>query len=153
VIVPARAKEREMNKKLVVPAVAGAGAAIAYLFDPDNGRRRRAITKDRTAAALRTVTRRTGQRARYIEGHVHGAARKVQPDRTDRMHDDTTIKHKIESEVLRDYDAANVNVNVDDGVAFLRGELRRPDQISSLERDVSRVAGVRSVQNLVHTPR
>lgn len=141
-----------MKERSVVPAAAVAGALAAYFFDPDRGRRRRAIARDKTAATFRKLTRRAGQRARYMEGHIEGAAHAVRPDGMRRDVDDVTLKHKIESEVLRDYEPGAVNVNVDDGVAFLRGQLRRPDDVRSLERAVSRVPGIRAVENLVHTP-
>lgn len=141
------------RKRFVVPAAAAAGAAVAYLFDPDRGRRRRAIARDKMSATFRKLARRTGQRARYAEGRIEGAVHAFRPDGMRRDADDITLKHKIESEVLRDYEPGAVDVNVDDGVAFLRGQLRRPDDVRTLERDVSRVPGIRAVENLVHTPR
>jgi osmotically-inducible protein OsmY len=140
------------RKWLIIPAAAVFGALVEFFVDPRQGRRRRAVMRDRSAATFRKVTRRTGQRARYMEGHLAGAMHAVRPDRARRDYDDLTLKHKIESEVFRNYDDAKLNVNVDEGVAVLRGELRRPDEIRRLEHDVSRVAGVRSVRSLVHTP-
>ena len=46
----------------------------------------------------------------------------------------------------------NINVNCVDGVAFLRGEVDRPDLIELIDARVRRVYGVRDVVNLLHTP-
>ena len=45
-----------------------AGAALAYFFDPQNGRRRRHVTADRTAGSIRHL----GKRARRL-GHRVGS--------------------------------------------------------------------------------
>jgi hypothetical protein len=41
-------------------------------------------------------------------------------------------------------------VNVVDGVVWLRGEVKRPEQIRSLERKARSVPEVRGVENLLH---
>lgn len=146
------AKIRGRLRRFSLPLTAAGGALLAYFFDPEQGRRRRAVARDRTAAGARRIARRTSQRARYAEGQVRGVAHELAPEPSKQDYDDTTLKHKIESEVLRNYDKGQVNVNVDHGVAVLRGELRRPQDIKKLERDVERVPGVAAVENLLHTP-
>jgi hypothetical protein len=66
--------------------------------------------------------------------------------------DDVTLARKVETEIFRTSRAAKstVNVNVVDGVVWLRGEVRRADQIRSLERKAESVPEVRSVENLLH---
>ena len=66
--------------------------------------------------------------------------------------DDVTIAHKVESEIFRGRGAskASVNVNVVDGVVWLRGEVKRPDQIRRLEEKARAVPEVRDVENLLH---
>lgn len=44
----------------------------------------------------------------------------------------------------------SVNVNVVDGVVWLRGELKRPEQIRALEERARAVPEVRAVENLLH---
>jgi osmotically-inducible protein OsmY len=43
-----------------------------------------------------------------------------------------------------------VNVNVVDGVVYLRGEVKRPEQVKELEREALRIPEVRGVENLLH---
>ncbi len=68
--------------------------------------------------------------------------------------DDQTLKAKIESEVFREAEApkGEVNVNVEEGVVYLRGQLDDRSLIEDLERRVRSVHGVERVENLLHTP-
>jgi|SRR5579884_1477752 len=69
--------------------------------------------------------------------------------------DDVTLARKVETEIFRGAGApkASVDVNVVDGVVWLRGEVKRPQQIRELERRASAVAEVRGVENLLHLPK
>lgn len=66
--------------------------------------------------------------------------------------DDLTLANKVESEIFRGtrVPKASVNVNVVDGVVWLRGELKRPQQIRALEERAQAVPEVRGVENLLH---
>src|ERR671910_2978527 len=68
--------------------------------------------------------------------------------------DDQTLKAKVESEVFRDTEApkGDVNVNVERGVVYLRGQLEDQSLIQELEQRVRTVHGVNGVENLLHTP-
>lgn len=67
--------------------------------------------------------------------------------------DDQTLKAKVESEVFRETEAprGDVNVNVDLGVVYLRGQLEDQSLIEELEQRVRAVQGVNRVENLLHT--
>lgn len=127
------------------------GAAIMYFFDPENGRRRRAVFRDRSAALVRDKEREIGRRTRYVAGKAQGVKHAIgRSDGQSEPANDPTIQHKIESEVLRYYPKGAINVNVEEGVAVLRGQLRRPEQINALIDDVARVDGVTQVRSLLH---
>ena len=116
-------------------ALAGAiGAALAYFFDPDNGRRRRKELIKRAGKSFRQAGKPAGDAA-------------AQPD-------DVTLARKVETEIFRDTDVpkGKINVNVEDGVVYLRGELEQPDLIDDLEKQAHKVQGVQGVENLLHTP-
>ena len=68
--------------------------------------------------------------------------------------DDQTLKAKVESEVFRETEApkGDVNVNVELGVVYLRGQLDDQSLIEELEQRVRTVHGVSRVENLLHTP-
>jgi hypothetical protein len=71
-----------------------------------------------------------------------------------REYDDVTLARKVESEVLGSEDApkGSVVVNASDGVVELRGEVKRPEDVRGLGDAAAKVAGVKSVNNLLHTP-
>ena len=108
--------------------LAAIGAALTYFFHPQQGARRRAM----------------------LIGRARGLLGRVQP----KTFDDATLKAKIESEVFRPADApkGDVNVNVEHGVVYLRGELKDGSLIDELEQKVRSVHGVERVENLLHTP-
>ncbi len=66
--------------------------------------------------------------------------------------DDVTLAHKVETEIFRGRGApkSTVNVNVVDGVVWLRGEVKRPEQVRRLEEKARSVPEVRGVENLLH---
>lgn len=66
--------------------------------------------------------------------------------------DDVTLARKVETEIFRERGAhkSTVNVNVVDGVVWLRGEVKRPEQVRRLEEKARSVPEVRGVENLLH---
>jgi osmotically-inducible protein OsmY len=69
-------------------------------------------------------------------------------------YDDVTLTRRIETEIFRPADApkGQINVNVQNGLVQLRGEVPRTDMIRDLEEQVRRIQGVREVENLLHLP-
>jgi osmotically-inducible protein OsmY len=132
------------------------GAALAYFFDPDSGRRRRALTRDRAPALFRSGTRRAERLGRSVQSEAYGVAQKARHMREEPkpQPDDATLAHKVESEIFRDADVpkGQINVNAENGLVVLRGEVERPELISALEQKTRKVQGVRDVENLLHTP-
>lgn len=132
-----------------------AGAAGEYFLDPQSGRRRRAVAKDRVAAFLRRRAADTEKQARYAAGVARGAAEDITPSgREPAELNDPALEAKVESEIFRDPDApkGEVNVNVEEGIVFLRGQLDSAERIGRLVEAAGEVEGVRGVENLVHLP-
>jgi osmotically-inducible protein OsmY len=69
-------------------------------------------------------------------------------------YDDVTLARKVETEIFRPEDApkGSVNVNVEGGIVYLRGEVERPELIDDLVEKARNVQGVREVENLLHLP-
>ncbi len=137
---------------LLVAGVVGAG--LAFLFDPSQGRRRRAITRDKALATFRRTGRRAGRLGRRVGADARGMRQKVthlQPEDKGPV-DDVTLTRKVESELFRDPDVpkGQININAQEGVVVLRGEVARPEQIEALAAAARKVQGVRDVQNLLH---
>jgi osmotically-inducible protein OsmY len=142
---------RSFVKTLAVGAAAG--AAVSYFYDPENGRRRRAVASDRFGAMMRKTGREAERKRRYYAGKTEGIKHAVTPSGgRDEFPNDATLQHKIESEVLRNFPKGSVNVNVEEGVAVLRGQLPQPDEINALVDAVRSVEGIVDVRSLLHLP-
>ncbi len=145
-------KPTKTSKKKLA-AAAAFGAAATYFFDPDRGRTRRVRAKDRTLATFRRIGRRTQRLGRATGAETYGLWQKAthrQP--ADPEPDDATLAHKVESEIFADpaIPKGKININAEDGVVVLRGELDDPKQLDALEDTVRKIHGVAGVRNLLH---
>ena len=130
---------------------AALGAALAFFFDPNNGRRRRALAVDRTGAFFRGRARRAG---RAVAAEAYGVSQKVQHLREEpKEFDDVTLARKVETEIFRDDEVpkGQINVNAQEGVVQLRGAVPTAAMIDDLVEKTRKVQGVRDVENLLHT--
>lgn len=131
------------------------GALLAYFFDPQNGKGRRAMTRDRTAGFVRSTGRQATRTGRGVAAEAYGLSQKAQHlHEQPKDFDDATLADKIRSQVLRDpaLPKGQINVNVQGGVVQLRGEVSKPELIEELVDQTRKVQGVRDVENLLHLP-
>ena len=137
-------------------ALGGAlGALLAYFFDPTSGAHRRHTLRDRTTGFFRSSARQAARTGRGVAAEAYGVSQKVQHLKEEpKDFDDATLADKIRSEVFRPADVpkGQINVNVQDGVVQLRGEVLRRDLIDDLVKRTRKVQGVRDVENLLHLP-
>jgi osmotically-inducible protein OsmY len=61
---------------------------------------------------------------------------------------------KVESELFRDPSVpkGSININVEQGVVVLRGEVPDPELAERLEHEARAIPGVWEVENLLHGP-
>jgi osmotically-inducible protein OsmY len=132
---------------------AAAGAAAAHFLDPDSGRRRRATARDQATSKAHSAASAVQTQAHQAAGTVKGAAHAVTPSRTQPM-DDVTLADRVRSEIFRDHDApkGSVSVDVQAGVAYLRGEVADQAWIERLGSEARKVEGISGVKNLLHAP-
>jgi osmotically-inducible protein OsmY len=137
-------------------AFAAAAAAVTYFFDPQNGARRRNVTRDRVLAFFRQSGRKAGNAGRSVASEAYGLKQKTvhMKEEAKPEPDDVTLARKVETEIFREADVpkGEINVNAEGGKVFLRGEVRDPSLIEDLEKAARKVQGVRDVENLLHTP-
>jgi osmotically-inducible protein OsmY len=138
--------------KLIVGATMG--AALAYAFDPDRGRARRARLKSQASAQVRRDRRALERRAHYERQKLTGVRHKLTARHRYAPASDQVLVDRVRSEVFGYMPgiAHHVNLDVVDGVATLRGEHDGHDEIERLATAVGEVAGVVRVINLVHLP-
>lgn len=152
------ARRRKARRQRVTLFAAGsaAGAALAFLFDPRNGRARRKKAIDRVGGAVRRVARRSARFGRHMTSDARGLARRMAAARGERKipETDAALVSKIESEVLgtTDIPTGTVSINAENGIVVLRGQVERAEQIILLEKSVRKTDGVLAVENLLHLP-
>ncbi len=135
-----------------IPLLAAIGAALMYFFDPTDGTRRRHVTVDRAKAFFR---KRSSSGAGAVKSQAYALKQKATHLREEEkpQPDDATLKDKVESELFRDESApkGQINVNAENGVVYLRGEVEA-ELIDALGKRARKVKGVREVENLLHAP-
>jgi osmotically-inducible protein OsmY len=136
-------------------AGAGAGAAGQYLLDSREGKRRRHVLRDKALSKVRRGAAESERRARYLAGQAAGVAAEATPPARDASElNDAALAAKAESELFRPADApkGSVNVNVEDGVLYLRGAVDSEDELADLVSRAQAIEGISRVENLVHLP-
>jgi hyperosmotically inducible periplasmic protein len=131
-----------------------ASGLLVYFMDPERGRRRRHMTRDRTLARVRRVQRGLRAMWRDAAAETYGVSHRIVhlvPKSTE-VADDETLRQRVESQLFRDrhIPKGHLNINCEHGMVILRGELDSPSEIAQLEERVRSIPGVRGVQNLVH---
>jgi hypothetical protein len=133
-------------KKLSIMAATLVGAIAAYLWDPDNGKARRARARDQTSAALDSLKRETAAKAKHQRNVVEGWAHEIgDVMRPPRQFDDGTLVQKVRSEVIGGWTAEGnppVDVEVSDGRVTVATTLDHPDRLEELLDRIRSVDGV-----------
>jgi osmotically-inducible protein OsmY len=136
-------------------AGSGVGMAVEYFLDPADGKRRRHMLRDRTTATLRRGSREAQRQARYMGGKAQGVVAEATPPGRDSSElNDPGLEAKVESELFRPAEApkGSVDVNVERGVVYLRGEVEDRQRIEALVERARAVDGVSKVVSLLHVP-
>ena len=148
---------RTRNQVPFFISAAMGGAALAYFLDPQNGRRLRHQSRDQLLSLVRHGTKRGRKLVHHAASDAAGQARRaahaIRPSAEVEL-DDATLVDKVESIVFRNHDLpkGQININAENGVGFLRGQVDRPELVETLEARVRKVQGVKGVENLLHTP-
>jgi hypothetical protein len=148
-------KEPKRGRMRVWLFGASVGAATTYFADPQSGRRRRSLARDRGLAFVRRTSRRAEQAGRGVAADAYGVTEKLQhPAEAPKDFDDVTLARKVETEIFREPDVpkGQINVNAADGVVSLRGEVDSAEMIDQLVERTRKVDGVQGVENLLHVP-
>ena len=148
-----------MARVLIGLVGAALGAAAALLLDPARGRSRRARLADQGAATLRRVWRGGSRRRRMLVSRAAGLvgamrAGALAEGRDRERPSDPTLKDRVESELLGDprVPKGSININAQQGIVVLRGEVPNAKLRSRLEKQAAAIHGVWYVENLLHLP-
>lgn len=133
-----------MRKSILIGAGAVFGALLAYLFDPDRGRSRRARLSEQTTARGRDLSESMRKTVEYqkgvARGIIHDASETLRPEKD---YDDQTLMQKVRSEALGYWDGSEeIEIDITDGMVKVTGSVRDSasrDQLLGLIRDVEGV--------------
>lgn len=128
-------------------AAASLGAGLMFLLDPNLGRRRRAIARDKTANWLHQGERVWEKTRRDLANRAQGLRAEVEH----LMHPAEVTDAKLEARVRTRLgrlirQPQRVQVAAHEGCVVLRGIARAQD-IAKLEKGVRAIDGVRTVEN------
>jgi osmotically-inducible protein OsmY len=150
-----QASQSRSPRVAVFLAGSGAGVAAEYLFDPSHGKRRRHVLRDGIQARLRGSARTLSRRTHYAAGKAAGVvAGATPPGRDSSALNDPALAAKVESEIFRPKGSpkGTVDVNVEDRVVYLRGEVASREQLQELIERARAVDGVARAESLLHLP-
>jgi hypothetical protein len=136
-------------------AAALAGGLLVYFLDPQMGRRRRAMARDRLLAQFRYTGRRLARTGRGVGAWGYGMSQRATHPRFagGEAVDDVALVDRVKSELYRhDVPRSHLSVNAARGIVELRGQLDDPAEIERVESLVRGVPGVYDVHNYLHTP-
>jgi len=127
---------------------AGLGAGLMYFFDPNRGRARRAMARDRAIKLYHQTVHEAERTIEDLENRVEGVVHEAEAQlhATDPVPDDTLtarVRTKLGRLVAQPH---RVGVTSTDGHVTLAGQVR-PDEVHGLELAVRLIPGVKDVDN------
>lgn len=129
---------------------AATAAVVAYLFDPDRGRSRRARLADQAGARLRDAKEAAVATAEYQQGVVKGAVHDLKEAVTpDDQFSDETLLLKVRSEAVGRLNGSTSDLEIDisDGRVRLSGSLDSVEDRQRLIELISQVEGVSGIDD------
>lgn len=136
-----------MNKRLALLAGAGLGAGVMFLLDPDRGKRRRALLRDKAIHLSRVGSCTVGKISRDIRNRAIGVASEVRARLKEAEVPDTVLVDRVKSRLGRyPVHDRSIAVSADNGTVTLRGDVLS-NEVDTLLSAVSAVRGVENVLN------
>ena len=136
-----------MNSLMRLAVALAMGAAIMYYLDPQTGRRRRALARDKSVGARHDVEDFARKSTRRVANRVRGTLARTRARMAPALIDDDQLLDRIHSKLGHLVDApGQVEVQVHDGWVVLTGSAA-PHEIDALVHTVVSMPGIRHVNN------
>jgi uncharacterized membrane protein len=125
----------------------GLGAGLMYLFDPDRGRRRRAMARDSVTRLVHQTGQGLDKGLRDLSNRVSGKVMEAVSILSPRRVDDTVLQERIRTALGRCVTHPHaVNVEVASGRVTLTGHILQED-VEPLLNCLQHIKGVQGVRN------
>ena len=136
-----------MNKGLVLLSGVGVGAALMYVFDPDRGRRRRALIGDKVEHAKNKAGDLAGKLSRDLRNRAQGLAAETAAILTEdnNVADDVLVERVRAAMGRVPVDHGAIKVTANNGIVTLGGQALA----SELPALMAAIREVRDVKDVV----
>jgi osmotically-inducible protein OsmY len=136
-----------MNKGVALVGGVGLGAALMYVFDPDRGKKRRALIRDKVEAAGNKVSDTAGKMRRDLSNRAYGMIAETKSIlRRDEVSDEVLVD-RVRSRLGRiPVHIGAFDISARDGVVTLRGQILA-DELPRVLRAARFVRGVKDIDN------
>jgi hypothetical protein len=137
-----------MHKTLSFIGGASLGAGLMFILDPDRGKRRRALIRDKSVRWSRKTRAMAGSTSRDLRNRVKGMTASwkswVKPDHPV---SDQRLLERVRSKLgMVSRHSAAIEVSIDNGVVTLRGPVLQ-DEVEGIISAISRIQGVVRIEN------
>lgn len=125
----------------------GVGAALMYLFDPERGKRRRALLRDKVSHVTHSTREKVDVKSRDAANRLHGLLARTRSFLTKERVPDTVVAERVRSRIGHVVShPGSIDVVVNDGRVTLAGPaLTR--ELDPLLGEVEHVRGVTGIEN------
>lgn len=135
-----------MSKALILVGM-GVGASLMYVFDPQQGNRRRALARDKVAKAIHTTGHAVGATSRDVAHRATGLAASLHGRFFEDNAPDDVVEARVRARLGRVVSHPHaIEVSAQNGVITLRGPVFSPEAPEVLKA-VRSVRGVERVEN------
>ena len=126
---------------------AGVGAGLMFLFDPNRGRRRRALIRDKFVRAARRTREAAGATGRDLTLRTSGLFAETRLRLAPEVADDRVICERVRADLGRVASHPRaIHVAANGGIVTLTGDVLA-GEVSAIIAHVNRVRGVGEVRN------
>lgn len=127
-----------------------AGAAAMYWFDPQTGRRRRALVRDQGIAARHELERIARAKTKRAGDRLHGVAARTRARLADEQVDDERLRERVRARLGHVVERPGaIEVKVHDGRVVLSGTAASREEIDEVIHTVAGMPGVGEIDNLL----
>lgn len=136
-----------MKSLLRIATAFAAGAFAMYYMDPEDGRRRRALVRDRGIAAGHDAEHLARGKSRHARDHMRGMMARTREHLSRAPIDDDQLHDRIRARLGRLVGhSGEVKVDVHEGQVVLRGSAPARE-IEDLVQTLASMRGVREIDN------
>ena len=128
----------------------GIGLGLMYILDPDRGRRRRALARDKVSRSAHVTADKFGATRRDLSQRARGVAARVRGSFSHEDVGDEVLVERVRAQLGRLVSHPRaIEVSAESGRVTLSGPILR-SEVADLINGVESVRGVREVVNALH---